>query len=713
MNAPAQRRSLEITGFGIEGWVPFTAAAVAAGVTSIVFTLWIAQGWFGEQTTTAVDDLAEAGAALIAAGSCLYASLRNTGRVRLAWALFGLSALSWAIGELIWSWYEVFEQKDVPFPSAADAGYLFAIPFVIFGIFAFTSAPSRLTSRGETVLAGSIVALSLLLIAWAAGLGDVYAQSAQSLGAQLIGLAYPVSDIVIVTVLVVALRRARRPEVPRMLLLLGGLALISISDSMFAYLTATNEYSAAGNVLDAGWFIGYLLIALAPIWPARSFNLLVAEGPIGLWQLALPWLAVLAGAFTVTIQAIAGRPLDQFETVLAGGIGILFVTNQVLTHRDSLELLDKSHRAELQLAHRNALLDEIVNHAPLGIARVGTDMRIVDVNPRMAALLRGDSTKLIGTAVADYLHPDEFERVFQVFQPLWKGSVDTIESDSHAIRADKSEVWLHWSATCVRSASGRIEYFLAMYEDIDAEHAANEAAAEHLAGLERLNRLKSEFVSLVSHEFRTALVGIGGFSEMIRDEDVSVEEAKGFAADINKESERLNRMINDMLDLDRIEAGRLTMHPQATDINKLLQDAVNRARASSDRHFIAADFDAANPVVQCDSDRIAQVVANLVSNAIKYSPEGGDIAVTSVAHDGVVEISVRDHGLGIAPEFVQRLFSRYERYEKAGNKILGTGLGLAIARQIVEMHGGKIWVVSEQGKGSDFRFTLPAGAGRA
>src|SRR5207237_4253695 len=116
------------------------------------------------------------------------------------------------------------------------------------------------------------------------------------------------------------------------------------------------------------------------------------------------------------------------------------------------------------------------------------------------------------------------------------------------------------------------------------EHAANEAAAAHLAGLERLNRLKSEFVALVSHEFRTALVGISGFSEMIRDEDVSLEEAKTYAADINKDAERLNRMINDMPDLDRIEAGRLTLHPQVVAINDLLEDARDRARASSARH---------------------------------------------------------------------------------------------------------------------------------
>ncbi len=113
------------------------------------------------------------------------------------------------------------------------------------------------------------------------------------------------------------------------------------------------------------------------------------------------------------------------------------------------------------------------------------------------------------------------------------------------------------------------------------------------------------------------------------------------------------------------------------------------------------------PSVQCDPDRIAQVVSNLLSNAIKYSPDGGEIAVTSVTSEGQIDISIRDHGIGIAPEFKQHLFTRYERYEKAPSKILGTGLGLAITRQIVEMHGGKVWVDSEQGQGSDFHFTLP------
>jgi len=705
--AAPQRRPLTVTGLGIEGWAPFAGAAAAAALISAIFAAWMTGHWVSDSATVRVDDIGEGVAAFVAAVSCGFAALRTSGRTRVAWSLFALSALSWALGEVVWSIYEVGMGVEVPFPSLADAGYLLAIPFAVAGVLAFTSAPTRLATRGETVLAGSIVALSLLFVAWAYGLGNVYATSTQSLATQVIALAYPVGDIIVATTLVVALRRARRADVGRMLLLIGGLACNALADSAFAYMTASGTYGVLGSTLDTGWVVGYLLIALAPLWPARSTAVEAPEGPIELWQLALPWVAVLAAAMTVIRMAALGQSLDQFGTVLAGSIGILFVANQILSHRDSVDLLEQSHRVESQLARRTNLLDQIVSHAPLGIARVGVDMNVIDVNPRMAALLRTEPEKMVGTPVAKYLHPDEFERVFQVFQPLWRGAVDTVESDSRAIRGDNSEVWLHWSATGVRNARGKIDYFVAMYEDNDADHAANEAAAAHLAGLERLNKLKSEFVSLVSHEFRTALVGISGFSEMIRDEDVSLEEAKVYAGDINKDAERLNRMINDMLDLDRIEAGRLKIQTQPVEINTVLEEAVERARASSENHTFTCNFGIDKPVVQADPDRMAQVLSNLLSNAVKYSPDGGEIAVTSLTHDGVVEVRVRDHGMGIAPEFIDRLFSRYERYEKSAAKIVGTGLGLAIVRQIVEMHGGKVWVESKLGDGADFRFTLP------
>jgi two-component system, OmpR family, sensor histidine kinase VicK len=220
--------------------------------------------------------------------------------------------------------------------------------------------------------------------------------------------------------------------------------------------------------------------------------------------------------------------------------------------------------------------------------------------------------------------------------------------------------------------------------------------------------MKSEFVSMVSHEFRTALVGIQGFSELIRDEELDVPEIKELAGDINSDALRLNRMISEMLDLDRMEAGKIRLELKPVDLNRILEEAVERAQFGADDHRLVADLDRALPVVSGDTDRLIQVISNLLSNAIKYSPQGGEVKVTSRADHGVAHVSVQDHGLGIPAEFINRVFGRYERFEgDRTGKVAGTGLGLAISRQIVELHGGKIWVESEGGKGSTFQFTIP------
>ncbi len=230
----------------------------------------------------------------------------------------------------------------------------------------------------------------------------------------------------------------------------------------------------------------------------------------------------------------------------------------------------------------------------------------------------------------------------------------------------------------------------------------------NLAGLERLNTLKSEFVSMVSHEFRTALVGIQGFSELIRDEELERAETKELAGDINNDAMRLNRMIGEMLDLDRMEAGKIRLQIKPINMNLLLTGAVERAQVTTSTHEFETDLDLAAPLVNGDSDRLIQVISNVLSNAIKYSPPGGEIKVGTKVVDGTVVVSVRDHGLGIPAEFINRLFGRYERFESnRSGKVAGTGLGLAISRQIVELHGGKMWVESAVGSGSTFFFAIP------
>jgi PAS domain S-box-containing protein len=687
----------------------FLVAAALAAVISVAFTIWIGFRVGGDHSVTVVDDLGEAIAALIAAASCGYASLRATGRMRVAWGLLAASALSWGIGETTWSVIEVGLGQAVPFPSAADAGFLPAIPLAVAGVLTFPSAPSRISTRAQAILDGTIVALSLIFISWAFGLASVYQQNNQSQLAQVIGAAYPIGDVIIIAALLLAMRRATPQQRGTMALLLAGLAAAAVADSSFAYLTASGVYTATGNVTDAGWVIGYFLIALAPFWPAPFADRVAKEGPADLWQMSVPWLALVGAAVVTLARAQQGLGLDQFMTAVGGGLGLLLVVSMVLLHRDSLSLLSVRDLTEQKLEERTNLLNEVILHAPLGVMRVGPDYRVIDANPRMGTLLHAPEQIMVGSLVAEYLSPEETARVLEEFKPLDAGAVDNVEGDSPVKRADGSEVWLHWSVTAVRSRRGKLEYYLAMFEDITSKHEAEETAAANLASLERLNQLKSEFVSMVSHEFRTALVGIQGFSEILMTESSGPEEVKGLAGDIFSDAQRLNRMINEMLDLDRMEAGKIRIQPKPVDINSLVRAVVDRARASSNNHDLRIELDDALPIINADPDRLIQVISNLISNAVKYSPDGGEVTISTAAENGQVHVAVRDQGVGIPPEFLGRLFGRYERFESnRTSKVVGTGLGLAICRQIIELHGGRIWVDSTVGEGSTFQFTVPA-----
>jgi signal transduction histidine kinase len=229
-----------------------------------------------------------------------------------------------------------------------------------------------------------------------------------------------------------------------------------------------------------------------------------------------------------------------------------------------------------------------------------------------------------------------------------------------------------------------------------------------VAQLEELNRAKSDFVSIVSHEFRTPLTGIQGFSELMRDEDLSVDEMKEYAGDINKDAQRLNRMITEMLDLDRMESGRMVLHREKADVNAIVREAAGRLAPSAQRHTVKLNLDPDLPLVDIDRDKINQVLLNFLSNAVKYSPGGGEIAVTTRVEGPMVHVFVRDPGTGIPADSLEKVFERYSRLESGATRyIQGTGLGLPISRQIVEMHGGKAWVESTPGEGSVFQFTLP------
>ena len=226
--------------------------------------------------------------------------------------------------------------------------------------------------------------------------------------------------------------------------------------------------------------------------------------------------------------------------------------------------------------------------------------------------------------------------------------------------------------------------------------------------LERSNKVQRDFVSIVSHEFRTTLTGIQGFSELIRDEVLSEEEVKEYATDINIDARRLNRMISELLDLERMQSGRMQLHLEPIELNRIIKMVVEHMRPTLLKHDVTLTLDDMLPTLSGDNDKLMQVVTNLLSNAIKYSPKGGEIRIHSFSEGTHLHLTLQDSGIGIPADALENIFTPYNRVETTATRhIQGTGLGLPITRQIVQLHGGQIWVESQQGVGSTFHVVLP------
>jgi signal transduction histidine kinase len=231
---------------------------------------------------------------------------------------------------------------------------------------------------------------------------------------------------------------------------------------------------------------------------------------------------------------------------------------------------------------------------------------------------------------------------------------------------------------------------------------------------DQLDRLKDEFVLTASHELRSPLTSVQGFAELLMLERDSLTAKQVETVEIILDNCRhLSRLLNDLLDLARSDAGRLAIAPQPTEVAPLIDDAVRTMRAQTEgaHQTLAQRVEQGLPLVDVEADRIRQILVNLLTNAHEYSPEGASIEASARAVDAEVEIAVTDNGPGIPEDQLEHIFERFTRGD-AGltQRVGGTGLGLAISKSLVELHGGTIAVDSTPGQGSTFRFRLPTAA---
>jgi PAS domain S-box-containing protein len=340
-----------------------------------------------------------------------------------------------------------------------------------------------------------------------------------------------------------------------------------------------------------------------------------------------------------------------------------------------------------------------------GVVEADGRQRVVYLNPAALEILKRDELELIGTPLAEILSLDHRTALEEAIARLRAGRGKIGGGLSLRYRDRILCIAFAW----IVPEDPESGFFLILKDITDLARKIEELSTLN-ARLQEMERMRAEFLAMISHDLHTPLTAIKGSLDVLLHEGTGLELGRELLEIAQKNADRLFHMVNDILDLARIEAGRFEIRLGPFDVVLGLQGALERLRGLAEDKGIALTLDAANglPQVSADGARIDQVFTNLLGNALKFTPPGGRISVVVGELPKEVRVEVRDTGVGIPPEHLDRIFDRFYRPPSpGGEQVEGAGLGLSICKAIVEEHGGRIWVESQPGRGSTFAFTLP------
>ena len=453
-------------------------------------------------------------------------------------------------------------------------------------------------------------------------------------------------------------------------------------------------------------------------------NLPRYAGPSALAGWQIPDLYARLGhvsqAIGIPLTQVIALPLLIADQI----IGVLYmfrVTGAAFSSNDQQVLSSFANQAAIAIRNarlyrevvaEKSRLDAIIENSADGIMILDRDCRIQVFNRALSRMTGWRAAEAIGQNCAAVLRLQgpqgvnlcgEHCPIVENYAQMTAGQAEPpaqhyVEGDIE--RPDGSHISAGVSHSLLYDEQRRLVNIIVNVHDITRFREAEE--------------LKSTFISVVSHELKTPVTLIKGYASTLRREDATwdQETVREGLKIIEQESDRLDRLINDLLDASRIEAGGLKLEPADLSLPRLIAKTVEKFRTQTTAHHFETQFPPNFPLVFADEERINQVLYNLLANAIKYSPRGGTIRIGGEARANDVLVWVADEGIGIPVEEQARLFQRFYRVDSGlRRRTQGAGLGLYLSRAIVEAHGGRIWVESQSGQGAVFYFTLPLPAG--
>lgn len=367
---------------------------------------------------------------------------------------------------------------------------------------------------------------------------------------------------------------------------------------------------------------------------------------------------------------------------------------------ENAHLREKMAGAVAELATQRATLASVVQNAADGIALIDDQWRVLLLNPAGERLTGWRAREVVGQPCSEFLrcHHCGEEALCENACPM----LPIFNLDSAAVpyrellvnTRDGGERWVGISWSVASDGPGGRPTAVMVLRDITPT--------------KEVDRMKSAIIGLVSHELRTPLTSIRMLSELLLEHEFGSAEGKEVLRDIARESQRLGQLIENILEVARIEGGQVPLHLEPVGLGPIVGEAVALLRAQAAIHTFQVEVAEDFARVRADPDRLRQILDNLLANAVKYSPAGGRVAVRALAGADEAYVSVSDEGLGIAPEDLTHLFEPFRRMTSPDvASVPGTGLGLHIVRSLLERQGGRIWAESIPGQGSTFTFALP------
>ena len=359
---------------------------------------------------------------------------------------------------------------------------------------------------------------------------------------------------------------------------------------------------------------------------------------------------------------------------------------------------ERREEAELALKASEETFRLAIEDASIGMALVSTSGRLLKVNKALCDLLGYKEHELLSNTFQSITHPEDLQEDLQYVRQALAGEIKAYQMEKRYFRKSGRVVWALLSVSIVRHASGEPNYFISQIQDITER--------------KEMERMKSDFVSVVSHELRTPLTSIRGSLGLLAGAMFNdlPEKANRLVDIAYNNSERLILLINDMLDMDKITSGQMRFDVKEEAVAPLIRQAIVSNQPYADKYGVTiAELSVdENAIVNVDPGRFSQVLANLLSNAAKFSAQGDNVEIGTRLSGSTVRILVQDHGIGISEEFRTRIFGKFSQADSSGTRAKGgTGLGLHISRQIVKQMGGEIGFDTEMGKGTTFWVEFP------